>query len=65
MNAAVHTSTRVHRCRDDVLGISAICLTTPGGHDDALDALARWSSRTATRLSLRRMASAILPPAPL
>jgi hypothetical protein len=22
MNAAVHTSTRVHRCRDDVLGSS-------------------------------------------
>jgi hypothetical protein len=31
MNAAVHTSTRVHRCRDDVLGTSAICLTTPSG----------------------------------
>jgi hypothetical protein len=28
MNAAVHTSTRVHRCRDDVPGSSAICLTT-------------------------------------
>jgi len=28
MNAAVHTSTRVHRCRDDVPRTSAICLTT-------------------------------------
>ena len=27
MNAAVHTSARVHRCRDDVPGSSAICLT--------------------------------------
>jgi hypothetical protein len=27
----VHTSTSVHRCRDDVPGTSAICLTTPGG----------------------------------
>ena len=24
MNAAVHTSARVHRCREDVLGTSAI-----------------------------------------
>src|SRR5512132_83601 len=31
MNAAVHTSTRVHRCRDDVPRTSAICLTTPSG----------------------------------
>ncbi len=31
MNAAVHTSTSVHRCRDDVPGTSAICLTTPSG----------------------------------
>jgi hypothetical protein len=31
MNAAVHTSTSVHRCRDDVPGDSAICLTTPSG----------------------------------
>jgi hypothetical protein len=37
MNAAVHTSARVHRCRDDVLGMSAIYLTTQGGHEDALD----------------------------
>ncbi len=29
MNAAVHTSTRVHRCRADILGTSATCLTTP------------------------------------
>jgi hypothetical protein len=29
MNAAVHTSSRVHRCRDDVLGTSAIHLNTP------------------------------------
>jgi hypothetical protein len=28
MNAAVHTSTRVHRCRDDIPGTSAIYLTT-------------------------------------
>jgi hypothetical protein len=26
MNAAVHTSARVHRCRDDVPGSSVICL---------------------------------------
>jgi hypothetical protein len=31
MNAAVHTNARVHRCRDDVPGTSAICLTTPIG----------------------------------
>jgi hypothetical protein len=31
MNAAVHTSTSVHRCRDDVPGGSASCLTTPCG----------------------------------
>src|SRR5258708_1729503 len=31
MNAAVHTSTSVHRCRDDVPGTSAICLTTSSG----------------------------------
>src|SRR5260370_33894710 len=31
MNAAVHTSTNVHRCRDDIPGTSAICLTTPNG----------------------------------
>jgi hypothetical protein len=36
MNAAVHTNTRVHRCRDDVLGTSGTCLTIPGGHDDTL-----------------------------
>jgi hypothetical protein len=29
MNAAVHTNTRVHRCRDDVLGSSGTCLTIP------------------------------------
>ena len=28
MNTAVHTSTSVHRCRDDIPGTSAICLTT-------------------------------------
>jgi hypothetical protein len=28
MNAAVHTSARVHRCRDDIPGSSAISLTT-------------------------------------
>jgi hypothetical protein len=28
MNAAVHTSARVHRCRDDLLGVSAIYLAT-------------------------------------
>ena len=35
MNAAVHTSTSVHRCRDDVPGTSAIYLTQSGGrcHD--------------------------------
>ena len=31
MNAAVHTSTSVHRCRDDISGTSAIGLTTPSG----------------------------------
>ena len=31
MNAAVHTSIRVHRRRDDVHGSSAICLTSPSG----------------------------------
>ena len=31
MNTAVHTSTSVHRCRDDIPGTSAICLTTPSG----------------------------------
>jgi hypothetical protein len=31
MNAAVHTSTSVHRCRDDIPGTSAISLTTPSG----------------------------------
>src|SRR5580698_9687715 len=31
MNAAVHTSTSVHRCRDDVPGTSAIWLTPPSG----------------------------------
>ena len=41
MNAAAHTSTRVHRCRDDVSAPSAIGPTAPGcgrhgkgGHDD-------------------------------
>jgi len=29
MNVAVHTSTGVHRCRDDNADTSAICLTTP------------------------------------
>jgi len=29
MNTAVHTSTSVHRCRDDMPGTSAIGLTTP------------------------------------
>jgi hypothetical protein len=28
MNTAVHTSTSVHRCCDDIPGTSAICLTT-------------------------------------
>src|SRR6185437_1460498 len=45
MNAAVHTSARVHRCCDGVLGISAIYLTTPRGHDDALNALAAAGPR--------------------
>src|SRR3984885_9754998 len=31
MNAAVHTSARVHRCRDDVPATSAIWLTSPSG----------------------------------
>jgi hypothetical protein len=31
MNTAVHTSTSVHRCRDDIPGTSAIGLTTPSG----------------------------------
>src|SRR5262249_55936185 len=31
MNTAVHTSTSVHRCRDDIPATSAICLTTPSG----------------------------------
>src|SRR5512133_1449721 len=31
MNAAVHTSTSVHRCRDDILGTSAIYLTAARG----------------------------------
>src|SRR5947208_13179634 len=44
MNAAVHTSARVHRCRDDIPGSSATYLTTPRDHDDALDALAAASS---------------------
>jgi hypothetical protein len=29
MNTPVHTSTSIHRCRDDMPGICAICLTTP------------------------------------
>ena len=28
MNVAVHTNASVHRCRDDITGASAICLTT-------------------------------------
>src|SRR5438067_1393236 len=35
MNAAVHTSTSVHRCRGDIPGTSAIYLTIPRGPDDA------------------------------
>lgn len=31
MNAAVHTSTSVHRCRDDVPATLAIYLTIPSG----------------------------------
>jgi hypothetical protein len=36
MNAAVQTSTSVHRCRDDVPGASAICLTTSSGSPSRL-----------------------------